>query len=64
MYLLSQIMGIHPEKSIIVAHFNHCLRELESDGDEGFLRDFCARNCLVFSSDKKDIADIAREMKK
>lgn len=57
-------MSIHPEERIIVAHFNHNLRGLESDGDEGFLRDFCERNHLVFRSTKKDIASIACEMKK
>lgn len=64
MYLLSEIMKIHPKECIIVAHFNHALRALESEGDEEFLRDFCTKNELIFESTKKDITNIANAMKK
>ena len=64
MFLLSEIMKIHPRERIVVAHFNHCLREMESDGDEEFLRDFCRERSLVFESTKKNIAGIAQEQKK
>lgn len=64
MYLLSEVMKIHPKKWIIVAHFNHSLRGAESDGDEIFLRDFCESNHLIFESAKKDITSIAKEIKK
>lgn len=39
MYLLKDKMGIRLE----AAHFNHNLRGDESDGDEAFVREFCAR---------------------
>ena len=63
-YLLSECMKIHPKNWLIVAHFNHSLRGYESDGDEEFIRGFCEKHNLVFTSIKKDIADIASEMKK
>lgn len=64
MFLLSEIMKTHPKEHLVVAHFNHSLRGLESDGDELFVRDFCRAHSLVFESEKKDISDIARTMKK
>lgn len=64
MYLLAETMDIHPKPSIVVAHFNHNLRGTESDGDEDFLREFCAKNGLVFISTKKDIRDIAHAAKR
>lgn len=39
MYLLKEKMGIR----LAAAHFNHNLRGSESDADEVFVRDFCAR---------------------
>ena len=37
MYLLREKLGIH----LSAAHFNHNLRDAESDADEAFVRDFC-----------------------
>lgn len=39
MYLLQEKLGIR----LSAAHFNHHLRGEESDGDETFVREFCAR---------------------
>ena len=39
MYLLREKLGV----ALSAAHFNHHLRGAESDGDEAFVRDFCAR---------------------
>lgn len=39
LYLLKDKLGIH----VCGAHFNHRLRGEESDADERFVRDFCAR---------------------
>ncbi|MDD2891468.1 MAG: tRNA lysidine(34) synthetase TilS [Candidatus Gracilibacteria bacterium] len=64
MYLLGEVMKIHPKRGIVIAHFNHCLRGEESDGDEIFLQDFCTKNGLIFISAGKDITQIAQTMKK
>ncbi|MDD5198014.1 MAG: tRNA lysidine(34) synthetase TilS [Candidatus Gracilibacteria bacterium] len=64
MYLLSEIIKILPNEHLIVAHFNHCLRGPESEGDEEFLRDFCKENHIIFTSTKKNITSIAQTTKK
>lgn len=45
-YLLREKLGI----DLAAAHFNHHLRGTESDGDEAFVRDFCARYDIPFYS--------------
>lgn len=39
MFLLQEKLGVHLE----AAHFNHCLRDQESDRDEAFVRALCHR---------------------
>ena len=41
--------------NIGIAHFNHSTRAGESDLDEAFVKEFCARNSLQFFSTKVDI---------
>lgn len=64
MYLLAEVMKTQAKQAIIVAHFNHCLRGTESDGDEDFLKDFCEKNNLIFVSTSTDITSLAQESKK
>lgn len=45
-YLLREKLGL----DLAAAHFNHNLRGEESDGDEAFVRDFCARYDIAFYS--------------
>lgn len=64
MYLLQEKLDIR----LAAAHFNHNLRGAESDGDEAFVRAFCARNEIPLYSGtgqvvpgKKGLEAAARE---
>jgi tRNA(Ile)-lysidine synthetase-like protein len=61
---LTEIVKIHTQEQLIVAHFNHGLRGAESDADELFLRDYCHTHHFVFETTKQDIASTARMIKK
>ena len=53
-----------PAGSIFVAHLNHNLRGNESDGDQEFVRELCARlniDCVAESADVRKIADKSKE---
>jgi tRNA(Ile)-lysidine synthase len=63
MFLVSEIIKIHPKESIIIAHFNHELRGEESERDELFVRDFCQKNSLIFECGRADIKSLAKEQK-
>jgi len=47
--------------SVTAAHFNHRLRGAESDGDEAFVRSWCAAHAVPFVSDSGDVAAYAAE---
>lgn len=64
MFLVSEILKIHPKNRSIVAHFNHCLRWRESDKDEDFVKKFCEDNHIVVQFGSENISQIATEMKK
>ena len=43
MYMLHRAPELFPGASLAVAHCNFCLRGAESDGDEEFVREACAK---------------------
>lgn len=63
MFLVSEIIKIHPKENIIIAHFNHELRGNESDRDEMFVRDFCQKKKLSFECGRADIKSLAKAQK-
>ena len=52
LYLLKDKLGI----SLSAAHFNHCLRGAESDRDEAFVRELCARYDIPLHVGKGQVA--------
>lgn len=46
---------------LAVAHVNHCLRGIESDEDEKFVRNFCKSIDVDFYSTRVDINSLAKE---
>jgi tRNA(Ile)-lysidine synthase len=48
MVLLHLILAIHDHSRIIVAHYNHHLRGIDSDEDAHFVAEFCKKNNLDF----------------
>lgn len=59
MVLLDIVMQKIPKNKIFVAHFNHNLRSLESDGDADFVQDFCQKNNLKFFLSSQKISNLA-----
>ena len=49
---------------INVCHFNHMLRDVASDEDERFVRDFCIKNSIAFYSKKLNIYRASKLIKK
>lgn len=47
--------------SLMAAHVNHCLRGDESDRDEKFVVDYCAKNNIRVESKKINVAEAARQ---
>jgi len=45
---------------LVVAHLNHCLRGIESDGDEQFARSLAEQYSFPFESRRIDVRDLAR----
>lgn len=41
--------------NVAAAHFNHCLRGAESDGDESFVRDYCEGLQIPFFAGRADV---------
>lgn len=58
MALLSCLLSLRETLGIRVsaAHFNHCLRGEESDGDEALVRSFCRENGVPLSVGSADVA--------
>jgi tRNA(Ile)-lysidine synthase len=60
--LLRALAGLHADGvvgNLIVAHLNHGLRGPESDGDESFVRELCARLGLAWRGAQTDLNDRA-----
>ena len=55
--LLLALNGIAEKRQIALtaAHYNHCLRGGESDGDEKFVKDLCTRLGVPFVSGRGDV---------
>ena len=47
--------------SVAVAHYNHKLRDAESDADEAFVRDYCARHGIAFHAGSGNVKAHAAE---
>lgn len=45
--------------ALAAAHFNHCLRGAEADGDQDFCRDFCAARGIEFHIGRQDVRALA-----
>ena len=58
--LLDLVMKSHPRERIIVTHFDHSLRGIESDTDRLSIAEFCKREHLVFEGEKMDILTLSK----
>lgn len=60
MCLLHAVLGcgIIQKQNITVVHVNHCLRKT-ADGDEAFVREYCAKNNIAFVSQKVNVTETA-----
>ena len=61
MYLAERAGDLFPDSSFVVAHCNFGLRGPESDGDEAFVRDWCAARGLRCFARRFDTAAFAAE---
>ncbi len=63
MILFDLVKQYHPQGKIIIAHFDHSLRWVESDGDHDFVANICKKEDIIFESKKMDIASLAQNEK-
>ena len=63
MSLLGLILQIHPKEKVVVAHFNHCLRGEESDGDAELVKNYCENQGCCFETKAVDIKKAALDSK-
>ena len=61
MYLAERAGDLFPDSSFAVAHCNFGLRGSESDGDEAFVRDWCAARGVRFYARRFDTAAFAAD---
>lgn len=62
LHILKQISNEIP-LNLIVAHFNHCLRGEESDGDEQFVQQLAKKFNLQFKSERGDVRHLVEKEK-
>ncbi len=62
MCMLRILVGLTGEMgfSVIVCHFNHMLRDEESDADESFVGSFCRENSLELLTGRGDVTAFSR----
>lgn len=63
MVLLDLVLANHPRDNIVVAHFDHSLRGVESDNDRLFIANYCEKWNIHFEVEKMDINTLAQEEK-
>ncbi len=63
MVLLDLVLGIHPIDRIIVAHFDHSIRWVESDLDRELVANICNNKKITFEVQKMDIVTMAKDEK-
>jgi len=63
MVLFDLVTGAHPQENIIVVHFDHSLRGIESDGDRELVANICKSKNITFEVKKMDIGSMARDEK-
>jgi tRNA(Ile)-lysidine synthase len=60
---LDMVKKQHSKNNIVVAHFDHSLRGIESDSDREFVEKICNDRHIQFEVEKMDIAVIAKSEK-
>lgn len=63
MVLFDLIIATHPRSKIIVAHFDHSLRWVESDSDRELVANICKKENIQFEVKKMDIGTMAKNEK-
>ena len=63
MVLFDLIFRQHSRSRIIIAHFDHSLRGIESNSDREFVANICKNENIQFEVKKMDIGGIATEEK-
>ncbi len=61
MVLLNLVYQNHPLENIVVAHFDHSLRGVESDSDRELVANICDRYNIKFEYRKVDMGAMARD---
>ncbi len=64
MVLFDMVIKHHPREKIIVAHFDHSLRWVESDSDRELVASICKSENITFEVKKMDIKQLAKTEKK
>lgn len=63
MVLFDLVIGTHSHENIIVVHFDHSLRGIESDDDRELVTNICKNKNIIFEVKKMDIGLMAKDEK-